>query len=266
MTQQLYFSAYQGRIFVYVPKQVIKQCLSSSPALQLIPTPSDVAARIGGYLEPALPHAINHLIVGNLGSHEVLLTCHDDGDVTAYYTRDVAEWVASACTDLPVSQATKLRPRMSGHKSKPPMPFFLENVGASAWGLALHAKSRLIAVSSNRWEVTVFAPALSQPTYKSHQSRTTGRRVTEDDEVEDFVRSRVRNCRIVIVLGYSADNVPNVCFLDDDNGNAEKVCAVDIRGSMWLAEIWASRQPLKRIQRSHSALLHSEEFWPEVSR
>lgn len=34
--------------------------------------------------------------------------------------------------------------------------FFLENVGDSAWGLAIHEKSRLIAVSSNKKEVTVF--------------------------------------------------------------------------------------------------------------
>jgi hypothetical protein len=39
--------------------------------------------------------------------------------------------------------------------------FFHENVGMTAWGLALHEESRLIAVSSNRREVTVFVPAVT---------------------------------------------------------------------------------------------------------
>jgi len=34
---------------------------------------------------------------------------------------------------------------------------FHENVGNSAWGLAIHSKSRLIAVSSNLKQVSVFA-------------------------------------------------------------------------------------------------------------
>ena len=34
--------------------------------------------------------------------------------------------------------------------------FFHENVGKTAWGIAIHEKSRLIAVSSNLREVTVF--------------------------------------------------------------------------------------------------------------
>lgn len=42
-----------------------------------------------------------------------------------------------------------------------PGSFFHENVGMTAWGLALHEESRLIAVSSNRREVTVFVPAIT---------------------------------------------------------------------------------------------------------
>jgi hypothetical protein len=34
--------------------------------------------------------------------------------------------------------------------------FFHENVGQSVWGLAIHEQSRLIAVSSNAREVTLF--------------------------------------------------------------------------------------------------------------
>jgi len=34
---------------------------------------------------------------------------------------------------------------------------FHENVGSSAWGLAIHSRSRLMAVSSNLKQVSVFA-------------------------------------------------------------------------------------------------------------
>lgn len=64
--------------------------------------------------------------------------------------------------------------------------FFLENVGSSAWGLAIHQKSRLIAVSSNNHEVTVFVHGINKnepcncaeegtafdPTYHGKQPKT----------------------------------------------------------------------------------------------
>lgn len=46
--------------------------------------------------------------------------------------------------------------------------FFHENVGCSVWGLAIHAQSRMIAVSSNLKQVTVFsfgAPSSEEPEY-----------------------------------------------------------------------------------------------------
>lgn len=39
--------------------------------------------------------------------------------------------------------------------------FFHENVGISAWGLAVHQYSRLIAVGTNNSNVHVFQPALA---------------------------------------------------------------------------------------------------------
>lgn len=38
----------------------------------------------------------------------------------------------------------------------------LQNVGISAWGLAIHQEARLIAVSANSANVDIFAPALTQ--------------------------------------------------------------------------------------------------------
>jgi hypothetical protein len=54
--------------------------------------------------------------------------------------------------------------------------FFIENVGDSAWGLAIHQQSRLIAASSNKHEVQIFAPALAdaEPDRATPKSRTNG--------------------------------------------------------------------------------------------
>jgi hypothetical protein len=49
--------------------------------------------RVGGYIDIARPHCINNIMVGNLGTHEILLMCCDDGDVLAYYTRTISSLV-----------------------------------------------------------------------------------------------------------------------------------------------------------------------------
>ncbi|KAM5373599.1 hypothetical protein ACJA88_008443 [Fusarium oxysporum] len=207
----LYFSAYQGRIFVYRPRAAPSQALPSQPDLQLKPKASTAAQLVGGQLDESRPHTVNHMITGFLGDEEIVLACYDDGDVVAYYTKEI-EKQAKEC------RATSDR----SHKSVPKQ-FFHENVGISAWGLAVHRKSRLIAVSSNRHEVVVFALALTQDPL----SRRAGlSRTTRLD-----IPTRTRNWRIVIRMAPSADNMPNVCFVDDCQGHAQRICAIDIKGT-----------------------------------
>ncbi|EFY90884.1 hypothetical protein MAC_03000 [Metarhizium acridum CQMa 102] len=260
----LYFSAYRGRVFVYVPRSVPKQTIPQHPDVQLVTSPSQAALKIRGYLDPTSPHSINHMIVGSLGQEEVVLTCHDDGDVIAFYTKDVVEYIL-AKSAIPSSATPKQRRASvsSLNAGNAPKPFFQENVGISAWGLALHQKSRLIAVSSNRYEVTVFAPALA--TNGSRSSRNCDCEACCDG-VESHVRRRARNWRIVVSLGPLADNIPNISFVDDKYGYAEKISAIDIKGAMWLADIWKAFQAAIRVMPSTSPLLKSEEFWPATSR
>ncbi|KAG8421203.1 hypothetical protein J3458_003099 [Metarhizium acridum] len=260
----LYFSAYRGRVFVYVPRSVPKQTIPQHPDVQLVTSPSQAALKIRGYLDPTSPHSINHMIVGSLGQEEVVLTCHDDGDVIAFYTKDVVEYIL-AKSEIPSSATPKQRRASvsSLNAGNAPKPFFHENVGISAWGLALHQKSRLIAVSSNRYEVTVFAPALA--TNGSRSSRNCDCEACCDG-VESHVRRRARNWRIVVSLGPLADNIPNISFVDDKYGYAEKISAIDIKGAMWLADIWKAFQAAIRVMPSTSPLLKSEEFWPATSR
>ena len=239
-----------------------KQTLPQLPNLQVRPKPSTVSTIIGGYLDPTSPHCINHLITGFLGDEEILLACFDDGDVTAYYTKEISMRVLARSNVYDVARADRRcsATSLSCASWEPPKPFLQENVGVSAWGLAIHQKSRLIAVSSNRREVTVFASALPGNKERPCDCRKCC------DSVESHVRRRARNWRIVVSLGHAADNLPNICFVDDENGHAEKISAIDIKGAMWLADIWRPMQAAIRVMPSTNALLKSEEFWPASSR
>lgn len=234
--------------------------------MRLVPEPSEVSYYIGGYQDPVTPHTINHMVVGSLGRQEVVVACFDDGDVIAYYTSEIADWISSrsnVSSTIPPVQKRASR----GTRDRIPRPFFHESVGKSAWGLAVHKTTRLIAVSSNRCEVTVFAFALA-----------TGRAEKQDpdvcsscsdtgcDDIERHVRQRARNWRIVVTLGPLADNIPNVCFVDDNDGSACLICAVDITGAVWLADIWTPAQGAMRIEPCNSMQLRNSESWPTPSR
>jgi hypothetical protein len=203
------------------------------------------------------------MTTGLLGDNEALAVCYDDGDVVAYYTKEIADRI-SQILDGPgaaVGGVKNLDVPAFGTK---PRPFLHENIGNSAWGLAIHAQSRLIAASSNHHEITVFVPAIT----REEDASASPHGSCECDQcchsVVDRLRRRVRNWRIIVALGPDADNIPNVAFMDDENGEAEKVCAVDINGVVWLAHIW---EPLKlpmRIPGYRS--LPSEEFFHDSSR
>ncbi|KAL7817807.1 hypothetical protein V8C26DRAFT_398015 [Trichoderma gracile] len=251
----LYFVAYQGHIFVYIPRSIPKQTIPRHPDLEIYAPPSKEAISIGGCIDPITPHTINHIITGDLGKEEILVACYDDGDVVAYYVKEIA---ASA------SRTQKASKR--GRPGRSPRLFFHENVGQTAWGLAIHRKSRLIAVSTNRYEVTVFAFALSTCQKKSKDVREFCDCCKSNDSTRPSVPRRARNWRIVVALGSHASNIPNICFVDGEDGQAEKVCAIDIKGVMWMADIWQMFQPITQVPPSRHLILQSEEFWPASSR
>ncbi|KAK2040495.1 hypothetical protein LZ31DRAFT_557760 [Colletotrichum somersetense] len=215
----LYFAAYENRIFIYRPKSTPKQALPREPNLILATKPDKIARHIGGTLDRRFHHQANHIAVGFLGREEVLVSVYDDGSVFAYYTRHIAQYIERASSGC---RSTNLIPK----------PFFRENVGISAWGIAIHQKSRLIAVSSNRKEVTVFAFGLSRlPEAVEGRERPL-------DYCERSVLKRKRNWKICIPLGDGGHNIPNISLWDDHEGFAEKVVANDIYGTTWILDIW----------------------------
>ncbi|MBE3048797.1 hypothetical protein IMZ48_41125 [Candidatus Bathyarchaeota archaeon] len=217
----LYFAAYRNKIWVYRPAGPMAQGLGEKPALVISHTVSSVGAKI-----PMRPQVkwngdeANHMIVGFLGDVEILLLCYENGDVTSYYTREIADYIAHR------AQHPDSAPRPC------PRPFFRANVGISAWGLAIHSKSRLIAVSSNRPEVTVFAFALTH-------APAPGRFLTPPHTpAESAVLARKRNWRIVLAPKRSGGNIPNVDFVSSPLGHAQKISAADIHGCIWILDIW----------------------------
>lgn len=159
----LYFVAYRGHIYVYRLNRGCKVALGD-PAAIIDPKDSEtpMAKHVGGHINPTMPQVISHMVVGELGDEEILLVARDNGDVAAWYTHTIARYIE---TDPSRSKETSQRnSESSGHDSRLPSPkhFFADNVGMSAWGLAIHKESRLIAVSANTHEITVFAFAMKQ--------------------------------------------------------------------------------------------------------
>ncbi|OIW35380.1 hypothetical protein CONLIGDRAFT_566950, partial [Coniochaeta ligniaria NRRL 30616] len=228
----LYFAAYQSKVYVYQPQRAPQ--ILPPVSLILRPRQSQVAELTGGVLDRSFPHQMNYITVGDLGDMEILLLAFDDGDVVAYYTR----LIRNAIEDRSSSRgrnAARVVPR----------PFFHENVGASAWGLAIHTHSRLIAASSNRHDVTVFALATTSKEKHTDEDVQSSPKLWAGQSVLDLekhFRSRTRTWRVVLPIGNDGHNnphnIPSIAFCDDDHGNAERIAAVDINGNTWLLDIW----------------------------
>ncbi|KAK3328848.1 hypothetical protein B0H66DRAFT_539517 [Apodospora peruviana] len=233
----LYFTAYQDKIYVYQPRappQVLPP-----PSIILHPRRTKAARMFGGVIDRGFSHQMNQLLVGNLGKFEVILFVFDDGDVGAYYTHAIARAV--------IANNEHRKNLCGGAVSRLVVPkeFFHENVGQSAWGVAIHEKSRLLAVSSNRHEVTVFAFAMRNP-----PARTETDLDAEVDgspkvwsgqtalQLEKHFRSRTRTWRIVLPLGPSGNNIPTIAFVENEAGEADQVVALDVNGNTWILDIW----------------------------
>jgi hypothetical protein len=147
----LYFLACNDTIHIHRPS-FPDQRLSDEPALVLhLPTSPEAATGLG--IDPEDPHSVTRILIDYLGRDEILLVTCDDGDVIGYRVEEI--YRAVEAKDI-------ARAENHGSSGEEDVKFFLHrNVGASAWGLAVHRKARIIAISANTHEVTVIAYALA---------------------------------------------------------------------------------------------------------
>jgi hypothetical protein len=239
-----------SQIHVYRPISPF-QALPALADMIIDPPPSDQVSRHATVnhidLEDFLKdkHQINHLIVGELGNQEIVLCACEDGDVIAYYTHLIEQFLNDP------------------DSKRMPRPFFHENVGASAWGLAIHQHERMIAVSSNRHEVQVFAFALQRDPYPKGEGsvikRTKGPALVQGEDQgfrENFLpmghsdqdprllpmasfKNRTMPMVFQITLPpHVGDNIPSIAFSGRNPERAETIVASDIRGGLWFLSIW----------------------------
>ncbi|KAI1805006.1 hypothetical protein F4811DRAFT_570633 [Daldinia bambusicola] len=262
----IYMAAYSDKIYISRPRSCVTNSLPAEPDLVLQPPASAMGIETGGYLDKVFPHQVNHMIVGDLGDEEIVLLAYDDGDVIGYYTRAIEKELLR-------------REREGRDNDIVPEPFFHENVGKSAWGLAVHKQSRLIAVSSNSHNVCVFIFALTGKCYRHNpvvDSVEFFRNIAKDvngdavewsngrslpikgtnlghkKSLEKAIRRRDANWRIILEIGREGSNIPNVAFGSDNTGEADKIVAIGICGCLWIMDIWQF-QPFVKIEEIYSA-------------
>lgn len=195
-TRNLYFVACRAAFYVYQP--VFPSQALPRPSLIVHSRPT--ASHLQGQLDARQPHAINNLSVTQLGSDEVIAAVRDDGDVDVFLVRHIAHAIErrAAVDDTMDVTADNIR------------PVFQRNVGASCWGLAVHSQARMLAVSSNRHELTVFRFGLW-------------------DEVDDMDDNRSLDAEECVVNGEA--NIPCIAFCNTgDDPEARYILTTDING------------------------------------
>ena len=194
-------------------------------------------------------HTINHVTVGDLGIKEIVVCVCNDGDVIVYYTDVIRQAV----------EAVKHKTDLLGAIEKYVKPLMIQNVRKSAWGIAIHKNARMIAVSSNSYEISVFAFALerreaydqefdsSQPSMSSFldgpQDQASHSAWVKNPS-DDFriagtsgILDRQRD-QIITLCGHSA-NIPSIAFCNTEaDPTGQYLISTDIYGAVIVWNVW----------------------------
>ncbi|KAF2230573.1 hypothetical protein EV356DRAFT_536287 [Viridothelium virens] len=167
------------------------------------------APGLPGYHSVDYPHAVNQLLLDRLGDHEVVLVACDDGDVVAYYVKDVQYAIDNGTRKIQ-------RDGQWDHRPVHLRPILHENVGMSAWGLAVHREARLIAVSANTREITIYSFALtgadghSSPKWGGHNTVFDSQSGCTTGPNSPYYREIGR--RKILRTDAVPSNIPNISF------------------------------------------------------
>lgn len=223
----LYFLACNDIIHVYQPS-FPDQKISNEPQL-ILHLPVSPHAAEGG-IDPLDPHSVTRILVDYLGREEILLVACDDGDVVGYRVHEIQR-------ALEGQQPTSECELACAVEHDPVKFFFHRNVGASAWGLAVHQNARIIAISANTHKITVLAFALSDP-LPSCQECLPSPAGFENRDVAAINTGESRCLRKEdLVFELSADNnIPAVSFNntgDDPTCHWLFSCSIDGKTILW---------------------------------
>jgi hypothetical protein len=243
----LYLIASNENVIVYKPEFPFQR-LGRRPQLAIPPSLAKPSAE--GYIDRHRPHSINHLVVGDLGTEEILLLATDSGNITAYYTKSVEE----AIRRNPYRFSTNATSDLVDVR-----PFFSEWVHESAWGLSIHSQARMIAVSANTphhipmddpcAKVTVFAFALSGGDDSVEEFDDDDNDSDDDrfsqwhewdacDDAEPPPRDKNYKITLAGFEGHDA-NIPSVSFVDtDQDPHGKWLLSTDIDGNTKVWQIW----------------------------
>jgi hypothetical protein len=188
------------------------------------------------------PHAVNSMLVENLGTQETLVCACDDGDILVYYTKKIQETIDiinEKCTE-----EEAIARRLT--------PLVRLNVGKSAWGISIHSNARLLAVSSNTYDISVFSFGLTDDSV-----------LYNDPDTEWQYPGRSKDT--VITLTGHHQNIPSVSFFNSDlDKEGRYLVSIDLTGLIFIWDL-RERNRVKQILPTVSSLSrHPHNGWSVV--
>lgn len=131
--------------------------------------------------------------------------------------------------------------------------YFTGNVGASAWGLAIHTEARLFAVSANSHDITIFAFALGDQLSEESSSDS------EEDDFESDLEDLIANAdwnhldgppapgqrasqNLQIVLSGHINNIPNIAVCNTNaDPEGKYLVSTDIEDRNYIWDVWQQK-------------------------
>jgi len=160
-------------------------------------------------------------MVADLGDEEMVACVLDDGDLIAWWTKPIKDWLTGP---LPRFGDDYLDILVNNR------PFLHQTFDKGAWGIAAHTKARMLAASSNDFTVRVFAFGLNSVETDTGEA---------DDLQQDWQVYRPssgtgtmnRSSNVQIVLRGHEANIPSISFCNSHDDPAGKyLVSTDISG------------------------------------
>jgi CRT10 len=277
-SRNLYFVAISEFICVYRPSFPDQKLQLDKPVATLRPAKTGDEA---GYLIPNRPHCINYIITEFIGNQEILLSAHDDGDVFAYWIEQIdqfAETQSSLASELSRHSADSYAYQKISDQHDV-NPWLKYNVEQSAWGLAVHRRTRKIAVTSNTTRITVLVLALASPSGDDDSSSAITNRTTQ---VIHHVRETRQNLPCVSFANFKSStsgtfgrtpqyhsdirSLPRWPSYNDD-ANSNSLLAGNIVGHTFLWEVQSKEtNPFGESSRREPGMPEAEVDYEEPQR